>query len=89
MDIVTLPDDAGGGALDETVRALFQLQSQALIEGVSGAVPISLLLLIYQEPASDDSSPEGLGIMYSRRPFVRDELCGRAATERQGVRNLK
>ena len=30
MDIVTLPDDAGGGALDETVRALFQLQSQAL-----------------------------------------------------------
>ena len=30
MEIVTLPVDAGGGALDPNVRALFQLQSQAL-----------------------------------------------------------
>ena len=30
MEIVTLPEDAGGAALDETARALFQLQSQAL-----------------------------------------------------------
>jgi len=30
MEIIALPDNAGVGALDDTVRALFQLQSRAL-----------------------------------------------------------
>ena len=30
MEVITLPEHAGGGALDESVRDLFQLQSRAL-----------------------------------------------------------